>query len=397
MSFVTKPFRWFWQTRRRNKAIVLILLGIAGFLIYRQISAASAIPSYSIEEAKIDTITQLVSETGNVSTSGRTDVYSPSTGVVEELFVSNTEQVDVGAPLFSIKSTATEAEKATALGTYLNAKNTLETANATLFSLQSQLFAANQTFINGKGNTNDPIKDDPTYVQQNADWLAAEANYKKQQGVISAAQAALTSAALAYQATQNTTVKATAIGTVANLSLSVGDMVTAKVGTAVTAPVLIIVSALSQPTIQLSLNEVDVPKVSTGQTAEVLLDAFPAKPFTGVVKSVDTVGTNTSGVITYNVVVSLDTSDTMVKPGMTANVDIAVDKAVKVLTVPNAAIKPYKGGKAVQVINPKTKLAKFIPVIIGVKSPERTEIKKGIMEGTAVITGIKSSKPAPIQ
>lgn len=398
-SYIKKPFSWFWQTRRRNKAIVIVIILVAAFFIIRQVSANNNKPNYITAPVKRGNVVQLVSETGNVSSGARTDVYSPSTGVVEEVYVKNNQPVEIGAQLFQVKSSATEAEKATALANYLSAKNNLDTANAMLYTLQSQLFAANQAFIDGKGSK-EPVKEDPVYVQQNADWLASEANYKKQQGVISAAQASLNAASLTYQATQNTVVKATANGSIANLSLSPGDMVTAK-GVSTTAvsvtPALIIISEMSEPMITLALNEVDIPKVSEGETVEILLDAFPGKTFTGMVKSVDAVGQNNGGIVTYNVAIGIQNADKAVKPGMTANVDIAVDKATDVLTVPNAAIKPYKGKKAVQVIDPKTKLAKFIPVVIGIKSPEKTEIKSGVAEGTVVITGIRSSKPAPIQ
>lgn len=388
-SLIMRPFSWFWRLSRRNKIIVLVILCFVAFLGYRQIRNANAKPQYITQKVTLGNIIQLVSETGNVSSGASSNVYSSATGVVEEVYVTNNEAVEAGQQLFKVKSTATEQEKAAALSSYLSAKNTLDTANATLYTLQSQLFAANQAFIKGKGNTNDPIKDDPTYIQQNADWLAAEANYKKQQGVISAAQAALSSAALAYQATQNTVVKAAGNGRVANLSLSVGDMVSAK-GTATTVvPALIILSDASIPVISVSLNEVDVPKVHEGESVNIVLDALPEKTFKGTVRTVDGVGTNIAGVVTYNVSISIASPDQNIKPGMTANVDIEVDKAENVLTVPNSAIKPYQGKKAIQVIDPKTKTAKFIPVKVGIKSPQRTEIISGVDNGTEVIIGIK--------
>ncbi len=391
VNYSKKPFIWFWSLRKRNKAIVVFILLIVLFIVFKQQQAANTKPQYITEAVQKGTIVQLVSETGNVSTGARTDVYSSSTGIVQEVFVKNNEQVNVDTPLFTVKSTAAEQEKAAAFANYLAAKTVLDTANATLYTLQAQMFAANQTFINGKGNTNDPIKDDPNYVQQNANWLAAEANYKKQQAVISQTQAALNSASLAYQATQNTIVKATAKGRIANDSLTVGDVVTAKgVTTTAVSPALVIISETSAPTINLALNEVDIPKVKEGETAQITLDAFPGKTFKGTVKSVDVVGTNTGGVITYSVLLSIDNPTAEIRPSMTANVDIEVDKAKDVLVVPNGAVKPYKGKKAVQIIDSKTKLAKFLPVTIGIKSPEETEINSGVSEGTEVIIGIKS-------
>lgn len=143
-------------------------------------------------------------------------------------------------------------------------------------------------------------------------------------------------------------------------------------------------------TIKLALNEVDIPKVKKGQSAQLTLDAFPGEKFKGLVVHVDSLGTNTTGVITYNVIVEITNPKDTIRPAMTANVDIQVDKAQNVLTVPNSAIKPYQGKKAVQVVDPQTRTAKYIPVEIGIKSPERTEIRSGVSEGTQVITGAKN-------
>src|SRR5438270_859843 len=97
-------------------------------------------------------------------------------------------------------------------------------------SLQSALFKANQTFINDKGvsNPSDAQKQDPVYIEENANWLQAQADYKNQAGVITQAQAALTASSLSYQATQDSVVTAPVAGTVANLSVSQGNSVTAS-------------------------------------------------------------------------------------------------------------------------------------------------------------------------
>ena len=59
--------------------------------------------------------------------------------------------------------------------------------------------------------------------------------------------------------------------------------------------------------------------------------------------------------------------------------------------MPNSAIKPYKGGKAVQIFdakNPSAKLPQLTPVSIGIKSIDTTEVLSGISEGTIVVTSV---------
>lgn len=392
---VQKPINWFRKTRLRNKVIVIVAILLIGFFVYRNIQSSNAQPQYITQAVEKSDIAQIVSETGNIDTAGRVDVYSSSTGIIEEIYVEDDTLVEINQNLFKVRSTATDQEKAGAYADYINAQNTLNAAKSKMNSLKAALFNANEAFVNGRGvdNPSDDQKADPVYIQQESTWLQAEADYNNQAGVISATQASFNKASFAYQATQNIIIKAPSSGTATNLYFKVGDKVSASGAVSTTAttgtPVLTIAN-LTDYTVKLALNEVDVPKVENGQTAQLTLDAFPGKKFKGKVTHVDSLGTNTSGVITYNIVVEITNPEDSIRPGMTANVDIQVDKADNVLTVPNSAIKPYEGKKAVQVIDPQTKTAKYIPVEVGLKSPERTEIKSGVDEGTQVITGAKN-------
>lgn len=401
VNFLKRPFKWFLKTRRRNKGIVIILIIVLSFAIMSQIQRVNAKPQYILKKVERGNITELVSETGNVANTSITNIYSPSTGIIEEIYAANNDRVISGQNLFKVKSTATEQEKSEALASYLSAKNAVDTATSNLYSLQSTMFSKWNTFKNlAESNTYQNSDQSPKYNQRSAaefhiaedDWLSSESNYKKQQAVISQAQAALTSANLTYQSTQDTIVKATTEGTVANMLLSVGNSVSAKSATTTIPPALIIVSNNSGTSVVVSLNEVDIPKVLAGQKVTVTLDAFPGKIFEGRVKNIDTVGTNSMGVVTYNVLTTIDDPDPEIRPGMTANVDIKVAYAENVLAVQNAAVKPFQGKKAVQVIDPKTKKPKFLPVVVGIKGPEKTEIKSGISEGTEVITGTKNGQ-----
>ncbi len=93
--------------------------------------------------------------------------------------------------------------------------------------------------------------------------------------------------------------------------------------------------------IDTSFAEADIGKIKEGQAVKFNVDAFPNRNFEGIVKQVRLNSTNTSNVVTYNVVVSVDNSDLTLLPGMTAYVNIAVANAAQALLVPNAALR-YK-------------------------------------------------------
>lgn len=403
----------FRKTRRRNK--IFIILGILFLLLFigGQVSRSLAPSPYITDHAKNATIVQQVSETGNVNAAGRVDVYSSTTGVVEELYVKNGQNVTPDQELFRVRSTATDQEKATAYANYQTALSNLKTAQQNKGTYDAQMWAAQQALLEARNTVNyknDHTKNpatgndytqlekesiDTSAVQAEKNFHALEKRVLESDSAISAAQASVTSTLLAYQATVDVVVKAPSSGTVTNLSTSVGDRVTANAQTplAVTpaTPVLTLVH-LGNYTIAVSLNEVDVPKVKEGQKAEITIDAFPGQTFAGRVNHVDEVGTDTQGVVTYTVIVKILNPRENIKPGMTANVDIEVDKAVDVLSVPNSAVKPYKGGRAVRIENKKTKKIEYISVKVGIKGDERTQILKGLTRGQEVIVSLPNDQ-----
>jgi HlyD family secretion protein len=420
-KFVGKPFIWFKRTRRRNKVFTIIILGIAAIVISNIIQQATAKSPYEVQKAKYEDVVQFVSETGNINTSGRVDIYSTTTGIIEELYVENGSTVKTGQELFSVRSTATDQEKAAAYATYQSAVSAQKTAERAKLTADASMWTAQKTLLDAKEvkrvkDTSEHGYDeldkqsiDAANAQAEKSFTAAETNYKESDIAVTAAKAQVTSSLLGYQATKNAKVKATTNGTVANLSLTEGDNVTSggpsalSVGGASAAvaglsagttstPVLTIANLTSQYSIKLPLNEVDIPKVNQGQVVKITLDAFSGKTYNGIVTNVDAVGTNTQGVITYNVLVSIDNPDSKMKPGMTADADIEVDRQNHVLTVPNSAVKPYKGGRAVRIVDPKTKTLKFVPVEIGIKGETRTQITKGITEGQEVVTALTNEQ-----
>lgn len=400
---------WFRKRRLRTKIFMALGLLLTVFLINRQVSAANAQPSYVTKPVQKGNIVQLVAETGNVNTSGRADVFSTTTGIIEEVYVNNNNVVETNQDLFLVRSTATEQEKATAYAAYQGAVSAQKTAEQTKVTTDAQMWTAQQTWINARNDVNyknnnskNPATNN-TYtdlekesvetgaVQSEKNFRALEKKVLEADVAINAAKSQVNSTWLAYQATQNIVVKSPTNGTITNLSVSIGDKVTSSAGTTTASPVLTIAN-LGSYSIKLALNEVDIPKVRQGQKAAISLDAFPGKEFRGTVSHVDVVGTNNAGVVTYNVVVTILNPNTGIRPGMTANIEIEVDKAENVLTAPNSAIKPYQGKKAVQIYDKQTKKTKFLPIEVGIKGTERTQIIKGVTEGTEVITALTNDQ-----
>jgi HlyD family secretion protein len=94
----------------------------------------------------------------------------------------------------------------------------------------------------------------------------------------------------------------------------------------------------------ISLNEVDLARVKLGDKATILFDAIDSLTITGQVTEIDTIGTVSQGVVTYNVKVSFDTQDDRVKAGMSMSATIITDVKPDVIIVPNSAVRSTSEG-----------------------------------------------------
>jgi HlyD family secretion protein len=103
----------------------------------------------------------------------------------------------------------------------------------------------------------------------------------------------------------------------------------------------------NEQVVDLSLNEVDVAKITVGDKATLTFDAVSGLTLTGTVQTIDPVGTVSSGVVNYSVTLSLDTQDPRVKSGMSVTADIQAGIAADTLTVPSSAVKTTNGSSYV--------------------------------------------------
>jgi HlyD family secretion protein len=201
------------------------------------------------------------------------------------------------------------------------------------------------------------------------------------------AQAKLDSAqadlALTEQEAVSTTITAPFAGTILSISASVGD----SVGTTK----FITMADLSQPYLEVLLDETDLNNVGIGYQVSVTFDALPDQTFTGKVVSIDPSLTNAFSVTAIQTTVQLDTSS-FSKPqdlpiGLSATVEVISAQAQNVLLVPVEALHELsQGNYAVFVMENGTPVLKTVEV--GLMDYTSAEIKSGLNEGDVVTTGI---------
>ena len=171
-------------------------------------------------------------------------------------------------------------------------------------------------------------------------------------------------------------------GIIATLTAKVGQSASGSIGTLIT----------KKKVVSISLNEVDIAKIKLGQKATLTFDAIDGLTITGSVIGIDSVGTVSQGVVTYNVSIGLDVDDNRVKPGMSVSATIITNTAQNIIAVSSSAIKSKNGVSYIEVFN--TALAPSINGVQGSTSsvlPKQVEVETGLTSDSSIeiISGLK--------
>ena len=387
MNRVFNLFKWLFSSKKKI-VVVVILLILAGYFGYKQFLAKPAAPQYQTEQAMKGTLVTSVSASGQVTSANNVTITIQASGVVKEVFVKNGETVLSGQTIATLTlDQASQQKQAAAFASYLSAKNTLDNANAKYNSLQNTLFVANQKFIND-AVARGLLTTDPTYIEENATWLQAEADYKNQATTISAAQSSLAAASLNLSQLSST-ITAPAAGIIKGLTITPGAIVSlsssSSSGTS-TSQVLGSVYQTGPIQAQVNLSEIDSVNVLEGQKVTMTLDAFPNATFTGKVVSINTNGVSSSGVTTYPAVISFDSGNDHIYPNMGVNAKIITKVKNDVILVPSAAVQTSNGQSTIRVM--KNGTVTSVPVEVGDSNDTQIEITSGISEGDQVVTNV---------
>lgn len=172
------------------------------------------------------------------------------------------------------------------------------------------------------------------------------------------------------------TIRAPFDGIIASVDVKTGDSVSS--GDALATVVT------QQKIATVSLNEVDIAKIKTGQKATLTFDAVDGLSITGEVISVDMVGTISQGVVSYDVDIGFDTDDDRIKPGMSVSAAIITDIKQDVLYVPTSAVKTQGDISYVEQFPANTGGSGSSTQIISETAPQQTMVTTGLSDDTDI-------------
>ncbi|MEO8727441.1 MAG: efflux RND transporter periplasmic adaptor subunit [Acidobacteriaceae bacterium] len=206
-----------------------------------------------------------------------------------------------------------------------------------------------------------------------------------------AARAAVTAAQSNLQAAKvdlaYVEIRAPISGTIASISTQQGETVAASFAT----PTFVTIIQSSALEVVAMVDEADIGNVRPGQRASFTAETFPDHEFSGTVTRIAPVASIISGVVNYQVAISIARDIAMLKPDMTTNVSIRTAEH-RALLVPVKSVH-REGGEVFVWLRSSTGAEIKRVVATGARSGDAVEITRGLGAEEKVIVREETGKP----
>lgn len=314
--------RWLWL------AAALIAIAVAGWLFLRNGDEAAA-PRYATEAATVGTLVVKVSATGNLQPTNQVEVGSELSGIVDQVFVDDNDEVKKGQVLARLDLSKLQDAVAKSRASLVAAEAQVLQAQATVAEARAALSRFRQVSQLSGGK-----------VPSRSEMDTAEANLKRAEANVASARASVTQARATLQSDETNLGKA-------NIRSPINGVVLARqiepgqtVAASFQAPVLFkLAEDLAKMELQVDIDEADVGQVRAGQKATFSVDAWPGRQYSAVITRVGFGSQVKEGVVSYLAVLEVGNDDLSLRPGMTGTAEINTLTRENALLVPNAALR----------------------------------------------------------
>lgn len=414
---------------KSKKGRIIIIISSVVILLILIILAATKGKSekgtkVSTETVQKRTIIETVSANGKIQPELDVKISPYISGEVIELNVKEGDKVKKGDLLAKIDPEIYRAN-------FDRTRASLNAQRANEANSQARLVQTEAQFLNAKTSFDRSKKLFDQQVISQSEYDAAVANYEVAKAEVDAAKQSVKSSQFAVESIiasldeaegnlTKTAIRAPSDGTVAKLSVEVGERVTGASQFSAGTEIMKLAN-LEEMEVVVEVNENDIVRVSLFDTAIIEVDAYLDHKFKGIVTeiatSANTAGTSADQVTNFEVKIrilresyeSLVDTNSIVKspfrPGMSATVDIQTETTYDVLTLPIQSVvaRPDTTGKVEtsektdETVNQDEFLevvflydngnAKLQKVKTGIQDNTYIEITEGLNEGDEVITG----------
>lgn len=295
-----------------KRLFAFLIVAAACVIGWAALDSGGDAPMYRTTEVTRGNITEIVTATGTLNPMQLVNVGTQVSGQVNKIYVEVNDEVKEGQLLAEIDPSLLATELRQSQSSMETAKVAYEQAGRDLdrtrqlvakdYLPKVDLEKAQQAYLAAK-NSYDAAK---SQVERNEVNLNYAKIYSPINGIV-----------ILQEVTLGQTVAATY--QTPNLFKIAGD--------------------LTQMKIDVAFSEADISKIKPDMNVKFTVDAYPDREFEGTVQLVNLNATNTSGVVTYSVTVSVNNKDKALLPGMTASVSVTLSEVKDVLRVPAAAMR----------------------------------------------------------
>jgi HlyD family secretion protein len=400
------------MSRGKKIAIGVGILVVVGGIVGGSIAAKGkkGSPVAMAKVAREDVFSR-VNATGQTEAKRKVDISANVMGPIVNLAVREGDRVKKGQFLLQIDRAQLKAQESSSVAALAALFADREAARAN--AKQAGYDAAR-----AEKNFREKIVPEAEFQRYASARDSAKANLAAVERRIEQARAGLDAS---RDSLSKTTIRSPIDGIVTALPVEEGEI--AVIGTMNNAGTkLMTISDMGEVEADMKVDETDVPRVAIGQKAQVTIDAFQGKTFTGTVSEIgsspitSSLGSSTQGAVEFSVKIALDAPPADIRSGFSVNAEIETGSRKQVVAIPvqalviqdmadkiagdekkaaekTASTEVRKTGagapkKEVEgVFRVEAGKAKFVPVKTGLQGELNVEITEGLKEGDQIITG----------
>jgi macrolide-specific efflux system membrane fusion protein len=354
-------------------AIVIVLAGGGTAWAMTRGSSASASTS-SLVAAKVANVTETVSASGTIAAASEADLGFAVSGRVTKVLVKTGDTVTKGQALARVGKASLTASYDAAKANLEAAEDTADSdsgdSSAQQASDAAQVTAAKSSYTAAKESVDDATLRSTIAGTVTSVGLTKGESVSGSNGSSSATSTSTTGTGTTTSRGGSATTPTTSTSSSSTSSSSTtSDIVVQSKGTIVNA----------------SVDDTEVSQVKKGQSVAITPEGATT-PVTGIVKSVSSVASSSSGVVSFPVVVTVSGQPSGVYAGASATLVITTKKVSNVLEIPTLAIT-YSGSTAtVKVQQGGSTVTRT--VTIGANYGLESQVLSGVKAGDKVLVTI---------
>lgn len=299
----------------RPAYLTLLLAAVAISACGKKKEAPLTIQTAAVERR---TIIVQAEATGIIEPINVVEVKSRSSGQITEMPVETGTLVRPGALIVQLDTR--------------DVQNQFDQSKADLEAAQKSLEVAEQN----KKRSDDLFRGQIITAQENEQ---AGLTY---QNALSQIVRARTNLDLAQQRLDDARVVAPVMGTIIEKPVALGQVIQSGTSAVGGGTTIVKMADLTKVRARAMVNETDIGRVTPGQEATVVVDAFPDRTFRGTIEKIEPQAVVQQNVTMFPVLVSLENREGLLLPGMNGEVSIISDRRENVVAVPNEAIRSMR-------------------------------------------------------